>query len=57
MRPGGDKRSGSYTRRRRRVWLLQEFDPDLGPDKVRCHLFGLADHCLQYLAVARRSTR
>lgn len=51
MRPGGDKRSSSYTRRRRRTWLLQEFDPDLGPDKVRCHLFGLSGHCLQYLDI------
>lgn len=49
MRAGGDKRSGSYTRRRRREWLLQEFDPDLGPDKARCHLFGLSDRCLQYV--------
>lgn len=46
MRPGGEKRGSSYTRRRRRTRLLREFDPDLGPDKARCHLFGLSERCL-----------
>lgn len=49
MRPGGEKRGSSYSRRRRRRWLLKEFDPDLGPDKARCHLFGLSDRCLQFV--------
>ena len=49
MRPGGDKRGSTRNRAARRVWLLQEFDPDLGPDKARCHLFGLSDRCLQYV--------
>jgi hypothetical protein len=46
MRPGGEKRGNSYDRARRRARLLLEFDPDLGPDKARCHLFGLSPNCL-----------
>lgn len=30
---------------------MAEFDPDLGPDRVRCHLFGLSDHCAEYLDI------
>jgi hypothetical protein len=44
MRAGGDRRGSSLNRRRRRVWLLATFDPDLGPDKARCAL-GLSDRC------------
>lgn len=51
MRAGGDKRGNSTDRARRRVWLLAEFDPDLGPDKARCHLFGLSDRCLEYVDI------
>lgn len=51
MRPGGDKRGSARNRAARRVWLLKEFDPDLGPDKARCHLFGLSDRCLQYVDI------
>jgi len=29
-------RGNSYDRRRRKVWMLKEFDKDLGPDKARC---------------------
>lgn len=46
MRPGGEKRGNSTDRKRRREYLLAEFDPDLGPDQARCHLFGLSDRCL-----------
>jgi hypothetical protein len=46
MRPGGERRGNNRDRARRRAWLLAEFDPDLGPDKARCHLFGLSDACL-----------
>jgi hypothetical protein len=49
MRPGGEKRGNVYDRRHRRRWLLEEFDPDLGPNRTRCHLFGLSDHCLGYV--------
>lgn len=49
MRPGGEKRGSSYARRRRRRWLLENFDPDLGPDRARCHLFGLSDRCLSFV--------
>jgi len=51
VRPGGEKRGNSYDRRRRREWLMKEFDPDLGPNKVRCHLFGLSENCRQYLDI------
>lgn len=46
MRPGGEKRGNSTDRRRRREYLLEEFDDDLGPDRARCHLFGLSEACL-----------
>lgn len=46
MRPGGERRGNTRDRQRRRAYLLQEFDPDLGPDRARCHLFGLSEHCL-----------
>ena len=44
MRPGGERRGNSRDRARRRAWLLETFDPDLGPDRARCHL-GLSDVC------------
>lgn len=44
MRPGGERRGNSQDRARRRVWLLETFDPDLGPELARCHL-GLAEGC------------
>lgn len=38
-RPGYiDKRGNARDRARRRSWLLLTFDPDLGPDRARCHL-------------------
>lgn len=46
MRAGGEKRGNNRDRARRRAYLLAEFDPDLGPDRARCHLFGLSDACL-----------
>jgi 5-methylcytosine-specific restriction endonuclease McrA len=46
VRPGGERRGNNRDRARRRARLLREFDPDLGPDKARCHLFGLSDQCL-----------
>lgn len=46
MRAGGERRGNNRDRARRRAWLLETFDPDLGPDKARCHLFGLSDRCL-----------
>lgn len=49
MRPGGEKRGNSYDRARRRKYLLAEFDPELGPDRARCHLFGLSPACLVYV--------
>lgn len=44
MRPGGEKRGSSYSRRRRREWLLATFDTDLGPEVARCHL-KISDRC------------
>lgn len=44
MRPGGEKRGNSRDRARRRRWLLESFDTDLGPDLARCHL-ELSDRC------------
>lgn len=49
MRPGGEKRGSNRNRAQRRKWLLREFDPDLGPDRARCHLFELSDHCLKFV--------
>jgi hypothetical protein len=46
VRRGGERRGNNRDRARRRQWLLETFDPDLGPDKARCHLFGLSDACL-----------
>ena len=38
-RPGWvDKRGSNKARKVRRAWLLLTFDPDLGPDRARCHL-------------------
>lgn len=47
MRPGGERRGNNRDRARRRAYLLAEFDPDLGPGRARCHLFGLSDGCLE----------
>lgn len=38
MRAGGEKRGNYLDRRRRRKWLLETFDVDMGPDSARCHL-------------------
>jgi hypothetical protein len=46
MRPGGERRGNNRDRARRRKWLLENFDPDLGPEIARCHLFGLSERCL-----------
>lgn len=45
MRPGGERRGNNRDRARRRAWLLETFDPDLGPGRARCHLFGLSERC------------
>lgn len=38
-RPGYvDKRGSTADRARRRAWLLETFDPDLGPGRARCAL-------------------
>lgn len=44
MRAGGDRRSNNVARRRRKIWMLSVFDPDLGPDQCRCHLM-ISDRC------------
>jgi 5-methylcytosine-specific restriction endonuclease McrA len=44
MRAGGDRRGSNRNRRQRKLWLLATFDPDLGPDKARCHL-AISDRC------------
>ncbi len=44
MRAGGEKRGNSRDRRRRKLWLLRTFDPELGPDYAHCAL-QLSDHC------------
>lgn len=44
MRAGGDKRGSNRNRRDRKVWMLANFDTDLGPDEARCHL-RLVDRC------------
>lgn len=44
MRAGGDRRGNNIARQRRRIWLLETFDPDLGPDKARCAL-KISDVC------------
>ena len=38
MRAGGEKRGNSRDRARRKVWMLETFDTDLGPEQARCHL-------------------
>lgn len=48
MRAGGDRRGNSRDRARRRAWLLETFDPDLGPEVARCHL-KLSERCHQYV--------
>lgn len=45
MRPGGEKRGNTRDRAARRLWLLATFDPELGPDKARCHLQLDTEHC------------
>lgn len=44
MRPGGERRGNCRDRARRRAWLLETFDPDLGPHLARCRL-ELSDVC------------
>lgn len=44
MRAGGDKRGNNRDRKARKVWMLATFDPDLGPDRARCHL-QIHDRC------------
>lgn len=44
MRAGGERRGNCRDRARRRAWLLETFDPDLGPSRARCHL-KLSDSC------------
>lgn len=44
MRAGGDKRGSNRNRRRRKVWMLATFDPELGPANVRCRLM-ISDRC------------
>lgn len=51
MRPGGERRGNSRDRARRRAWLLENFDPDLGPEAVRCAL-QLSDVCRPILDAA-----
>lgn len=48
MRAGGDKRGSNLNRRARKVWLLSEFDKDLGPDRARCWL-DLSPRCKEYV--------
>lgn len=45
MRPGGERRGNNRDRARRRAWLLETFDTDLGPDRARCWL-DLSPACL-----------
>lgn len=44
MRAGGDKRGSTRNRKRRREWLLETFDVDLGEGVARCHL-KISDRC------------
>lgn len=48
MRAGGEKRGNSRDRARRRAWLLETFDKDLGPDRARCWL-DLSENCQEYV--------
>lgn len=41
-------RGNNKARRRRKEWLLETFDPELGNDLVRCHLV-ISDRCLGLL--------
>lgn len=45
MRPGGERRGNNRDRARRRAWLLETFDQDLGPEVARCHLKLDGDRC------------
>lgn len=49
MRAGGEKRGNCYDRRRRRAWLLVNFDPELGAEVARCHLRLADDRCHVYV--------
>lgn len=51
MRKGGEKRGNNRDRKRRKLWLLATFDPELGPDEARCRLV-LSDRCLGLLDYA-----
>lgn len=44
MRKGGDRRGSAKNRRARKHWMLAHFDPELGPDLVRCRLM-LDERC------------
>lgn len=48
MRAGGERRGNARDRAARRRWLLEHFDPDLGPTVARCALH-LSDTCHQYV--------
>lgn len=53
MRKGGDRRGSSRDRKRRKLWMLATFDPDLGDSRVRCHLklSGKCERVLDYSTV------
>lgn len=51
MRPGGEKRGNNRDRRRRKIWLLATFDPELGPDRARCRL-RIHERCREVLDFA-----
>lgn len=38
-------RGSAAQRRARRAWILETFDPDLGPDRARCALVGTHEGC------------
>lgn len=51
MRKGGERRGNTRDRRARKLWLLANFDRELGADECRCHLV-LSDRCLGLLDYA-----
>lgn len=51
MRSGGEKRGNNRDRKARKLWMLATFDPELGPDAVRCRLV-LSERCLGELDYA-----
>lgn len=44
MRAGGDRRGNHVDRRRRKLWMLATFNPELGPDRAECQL-RISDRC------------